>query len=405
MGWRGGVNIWRLAATAIAVGLAWLSISTGVAGIARAVNPALALKFSSNDARAKATLADDLIKKGGDANRARAITLAQQSISRDATGAVAMRVLGFTSPPSLEAKRVFYAAKLSKRDPATQLWLIDDAVNRGDPRAALVHYDAALRTTASAPQILFPILARASEDATLVPDITKTLARQPGWANSFLYELVNSAPSADHLVTIFAGVKRAGTKIDPRLGQNLIDRTIRDKRFDLARQAYSIAGGADAATVGRGVQDGNFSGGTGWAPFDWVYSTDTAIVAERVAGDAAGKDMRLSIRADGDATADAARQLLTLSPGIYQLSALAGDPPEDGNGRIFWTIGCAASEGVILTEIPIAAAGPARQAHGGSFTIPAGNCSAQWLSLAVRTEAGADGFETWVDNVSVKRVR
>ncbi len=386
-------------AVASAVGI-WLTASVGLAGLYRVYAPASALFFSGKDSRAKESLADAILRRDGPAlGMARAASLAKEALVRDPTSAVALRILGFAAPEANQSVIFDMAARLSRRDLQTQLWLIEQAVSGDNVSAALVHHDIALRTSTVAQPLLFPVLSEATGERTLVPEITRMLARKPDWAMPFLFEAVNSAPSSANLVAIFAGLKAGGAKIDPALAQNLISRTVRDNRFDLTLKAYQIAGGKNG-NAGLSVADGSFSGAQGVEPFSWSYNSEAGLYADRTA--VSGNDGRVVIRAEAGVSGTAIKQLLLLKPGSYQLTATAGDLSAEDRAKYQWTVSCAKTEAVIGSfEIKPNGAKSARSLD--SFTVPATECPAQWLALNVNAEMDSDGTEPWIDDVTITR--
>ncbi len=383
-----------LAIVAGALLLAWLAVVTGIAGIARAGSPVTALRWAPHDARALETLADRSLTANPTRQQiADSVTLARRAIARDATRAGALRVIAFATPGQGQAAMFVQADKLSRRDLAAQLWLIDHAVARNDAKGALRHFDAALRTSSAAPQILFPILSNATGDKALLPDITAVLARRPAWASAFLYEALNTAPSAENLVTLFAALDTSGFDLDPKLDQNLVNRTVRDRSYDLARRAYAMAGGSNKA-LGRAVTNGGFTAPPGVMPFDWALGDAAGLIADRVPmGDG---QSRFVVRAEDSGGGIAVRQMLLLAPGSYRLTSKAGDVPPSGTGTVSWSVSCAPDYFPKLLDVNL-------PATSGVFTVPA-NCPAQWIALSARNAVDGGAFESWVDDVSIARV-
>lgn len=392
----------RVAAAGVgALVLSWLAITTGVAGIARASDPAAVLRLVPNDARALANLADRTLTADADkAQIARASALAREAIRRDPTVVGAVRVLAFVAPKAEQPARFGISNRLSRRDLATQLWLIEAAVAANDGPRALGHFDAALRTSSVAPRILFPILSRATEEPELLPEITRLLARRPSWGTPFLYAAVNDAPSSQNLLAMVEGLKRSGYPVDAAILQNLVKRTIRDNRYDLARKAYVLAGGK-SAKVGQTVSNGDFTATPALLPFDWALINSAGIVADRMP--MADGNVRFVVRAEGAAGGIAVQQLLLLSPGQYRLETLAGDVPEAARGSIGWRVACAPDYTPQLLNMTLPGRAGRTVRVGSNFSVPA-NCPAQFLSLVAANAVDTEPFETWVDAVSVSPI-
>ena len=152
------------------------------------------------DARAKVKSAEMLLARtrASPPAVARARTLALAALRRDPTMAPAWRLLALAASMQgreREAARLFhFAERLSRRDLPTQLWLIEESVSRNDIPGALRHYDIALRTSLASPELLFPVLTRASGDNNVVGPLGTLLASDPPWRETFLWQLVADAP-------------------------------------------------------------------------------------------------------------------------------------------------------------------------------------------------------------------
>jgi len=147
-------------------------------------NPAGAHELAPWDGRNGAALAEVLATPAvGDYKRAEAV--AETALRQDATAVGAAATLGSTAKISGQAAksdRLFaYAERLSRRNLATQLWEIENAVSRGDIAGALRHYDIAFRTNVKARELLFPVLSNATDDPEIRAALVATLSQRPLW--------------------------------------------------------------------------------------------------------------------------------------------------------------------------------------------------------------------------------
>lgn len=391
----------RLLVIVIGALLIWGAIVIGISGIARSGNPELALRISPTDSRAMTYLADRLlIKDPTSVRHDRPLQLARAALLNDQTNVSALRILGFSAPKQDQRAIFELSNRLSRRDLATQLWLIDYHVGREDAPSALAHYDAALRTSTVAPQLLFPVLAKASGDATLAPQIGDVLAKRPPWADGFLTDLLFSSPSADTLLTIFQHVKRNGGKVQPAQTDGLMARMLRDYRFDLLRDAYFVAGGHDKL-IGTHVNNGDFSSEPSLLPFNWLLASDGAFYAGRAKNDSNASDNRLAVQASEGNGGEAARQLLMLPAGRYSLASTSGSVL---SMSLSWKVICATKTGATLLDISLPPSPNTSNALRSQFSVPATNCAAQSLSLQVKTQIDGEELNAWVDDVVVTRL-
>ncbi|WP_204310760.1 hypothetical protein, partial [Escherichia coli] len=75
------------------------------------------------------------------------------------------------------------------------------------------HYDTALRTRWGAWDLLFPVLAGASNDPAIGKDLVKLLASRPTWADSFVSYLATNSSDPVATARLFDGLRRAGVPV------------------------------------------------------------------------------------------------------------------------------------------------------------------------------------------------
>ena len=235
--------------------VAWLSFIHAVANVTWQQNPDMALRFVPDHPLALSRKADELFAEKQDpATLAKVEAMAKESLRGGALNPVAIRLLGYVADVRGDRKKarelMLLSQKVSRRDFATQLWLIEDAVARNDKKQALFHYDIAMRTTPSSHAILFPTLTGALAD----PDVRRGLApyirQAPEWAPAFLSAAIlsdgNPANVADLLV-------KAGRLPDREVyrsisNQLLLQLASKDK-LPAFRQYYLSLPGTRAATL------------------------------------------------------------------------------------------------------------------------------------------------------------
>jgi hypothetical protein len=163
------IGIARLLICAI-VGVtgAWLALALAISGATRIKAPAAALSFVPNESVALASRADQIFFANPKAPPLEVERLAQAALLHQAINPKALRLLGYVAETKgdsvIAEKYVRMAAKLSRREPGAQLWLIEAAARTGNIPQTLVHYDIALRTKPDTQTILYPRLLSAIED-------------------------------------------------------------------------------------------------------------------------------------------------------------------------------------------------------------------------------------------------
>ncbi len=96
-----------------------------------------------------------------------------------------------------EQKMMHLADQTTRRDPLNQLWLIEDAVKRGDIRGALHHYNAALTVGPELRPQLLPVLAAATAYPEVRAGLHRYIAKQVDWAPALIEQTAQTASPAD----------------------------------------------------------------------------------------------------------------------------------------------------------------------------------------------------------------
>lgn len=381
----------RLGAIATGVGaIGWLTVVTTVASIARDGNPALALRFAPYDSGANARQADRLLQLGDD--RRLAAEHARKALERSPLSPVGARVLGFTKEAQGDRAGahalLMQAGELSRRDLATRLWLIEDAVARNDVSGALRQFDLAMRSSATARSILFPILTNAIADDAFVDPVVELLRSSPNWAPEFVVNAAATGQATENLSEIVARVPSLG---DPNRGlrQILINQLVREQKYDAAARFFAAVKNHARSPI----NNNRFQQPRGaLTPLEWEMSGEVGHGAEFTEGG-------LRLYADSSSGGPVARQLLTLPPGTYQLQTTGYARSADPYGGADWIIDCAepAPAHLLTLRLPTSPG-----SVGGEFSVPAG-CTGQWLRLGVRSGQSPDGVVGLVREVRLIR--
>lgn len=377
--------------------LSWLIVSRGVANHLAQQSPALALEFQSNNTEALDARAAQLIGLEGSTSDqvvGVAAEAAKQSLSRDATSAVAYRVLGFGYDARGEKQHartlIRFASSCSRRDLSTQLWMINELVSQDDANGALVHFDAALRTSTIASSILFPVLVNASVEPSLIGPIASVLNRKPAWANDFLSLVVENGQNEANISRLLASLHPKTGMYTVQLADQFIRRLYREGNASEALALYRLKGDRTL------FPNGDFSHPARDVPFQWQASTlsDRSSWHDSIAN---GENV-LSFSTVPSAEGPIGSQHLVLAPGHYQLSYLTGRGRWDGLRPPYVTLRCDSSTSVVLRQ----AMAP-NGLHRKEFDV-APECTKVLFEIIVQTQADQEGLEGWIDKVSIIRV-
>lgn len=328
----------------------------------------------------------------GDPRKPEIRALVAKSLRRDVTqvNALELRALDLAlSGKTTQARRLFQLSdRLSRRSLATRLWLIQDAVDRGDVGEALHNFDIALRTTTDAQPILFPVLTRASADPRLTTALARTLDRPSDWRLMFVDWALSNAADVAPIAKVVAQMRDDRFIVANSLDQQLINRLVSSDEFEQASMLNQRFGHPAA-----GVADPNFADLTAHYPFGWGLVSNGSIGADRALS---GSATMLTYRAAPTNSGQVAAQLLALKEGHYVLATKSAATAI--GAAPYWSVSCGELHNKELARLdqPMKADGRAEVA----FTVPQG-CSGQWLTLRVRPapdsspQSGAIAF-VWV---------
>jgi len=350
-----------------AAGLGWLAIITSLAGFARSNNPGLASQFAQFDAVAKGERAYAIIEADSSAAaRRQAWAMGAEAMMRDPTAVGAVRTLGLVADlegRKQRAAQLFaYSERLSRRDFPTQLWMIEARVAADDAKGALVHFDRALRTSRLGEGTLFPILISAIDDPRLIEPMATLLASQPPWRTKYLARLRMESKA-------FANTAGLAERIANRAELAEFSMVFAGNlQFDLAARMFQRAG-RRLEPRSQGFENiGVFH------PFDWELVSEGAILTTPIAigGSRTGLEFQLS----GE-TGEVAHKLLGLPPGRYTISS-SGGLDAGSAADIAVSVACAKPM-MPLVEV-LFRDGAAK----GAFSVPATDCSFQWVRIVVK---------------------
>ena len=345
-------------------------------------HPQVAARIAPWNAAASADAAASL---GANPRSPRVRALVRRALARDLTQvtAIELRALDLAvSGKQAQARRLFQLSdRLSRRSLPTRLWLIQDAVDRGDVASALHDFDIALRTSTDAQPILFPVLARASADPRLAIPLARTFDRPSEWRLMFFEWVLSNGVDARPIASIVARMRDRPFVVANALDQRLVERLVTAREFAAAR-SLSRAFGHNST----GVADPNFGDANAHFPFGWELVSNGSIGAERAVS---GSSSVLSYSAEPAKGGQVASQLLGLAPGAYVLATKAA---ANATGAApYWSLACDGGGGEIARlDQPMTANGRVQV----QFSVPPG-CVAQWLTLTIRpapdsnTQSGA----------------
>lgn len=329
-----------------------------------------------------------------------AARLAERALRQDATAVRAVVTLGLQAQVRGDlatARRIFaYAQKLSRRDLQTQLWAVEDAVQRGDIDGALRHYDIALRTSKSAPDLLFPVLSAAISDEKVRAGLVALLAERPPWESAFVGFAADKGSDPRAIGAFLIDLRRAGVPVPAGAMAAAVDKLFTQGAFDAAWRFYSaMRPQADR----RRSRDPRFNVELS-APslFDWVLISNEGVSGSIQRG-AAGGVFDFAVPPAIGGVLLQQRQLLP--PGRYRLEGRGIGIEQPPRSRPYWTLTCPDGRELGRIEMPNSSQGDG--VFTGYLIVPV-ECQVQTLSLVARSTDVADGVSGQIEHVQLTPV-
>ena len=312
----------------------------------------------------------------GEADMRKVARSARAALRDEPLDPVALRSLALASATSgqTQAQRLLgLAHRVSRRDTATEMALLDRAVMHGDYRAAFAHVDHALSVSPESGEPLFVPLAAVLTDPRARAELSRHAARP--WFRRYLAAALGASTvtgEAAHLL-IEARVDLSDPS-DPTLARAL-GHLASAGRHTLARQvAHDLAGidraafdafGFNAVTLDRRL-----------VPYAWRFPSGSARARWT---DGRGIDFEL----EPEARAILLERLTTLSAGRYALIQEIGETGAGTVPLLSWELTCRAPGGdarVWAQPVPL---GQRLVRYRSAVTIPDGCDTQVWRLRAL----------------------
>jgi hypothetical protein len=387
--------------------VAWLSFIHAVANITWQQNPDMALRFVPDHPLALSRKADELFaEKQDSATLSKVEAMAKQSLRGGALNPVAIRLLGYVADVRGDRNRarelMLLSQKVSRRDFGTQLWLIEDAVARGDKKQALYHYDIAMRTTPSSHLVLFPTLAGALADPDVRKGLVPYVRSAPQWLPPFISEAIFSVENPAILAE--ALVESGGlpdTEIYRSLANTLLLQLAAKREFSAFRQYYSSLPKSNTASL-QTVALGKLTVNLQYAAAGWQVADNAAIGGGFSTPGKNGKQTLTAFAGSGE-RGEMMRKILFLTPGKYMFQASYTAIESSADAEIRWDLQCPNAGGPVRIWYTVDRLKRGRFNSSQDLDIPA-DCPYQILVLQLAGGSSQTGMEFTLNSLSLTRI-
>ncbi|MHA6724031.1 tetratricopeptide repeat protein [Sphingomonas sp. RS2018] len=327
------------------------------------------------------------------ADRRRANTLALQALRQDPTAVAAFSVLGVNAEVVGDvrgARRWFRNAQtLSRRDLQVQLWMIEDAVRRGDIPDTLRQYDITLRVIPRMWEVLFPILAAASDEPGIRVELAMVLAKSPPWGPFFVDYVAGNAPDPKIAAKLLTDLRGRGGTVPAQARAKMVNALVKSGSVEDAWTYYAAAG---PTRDRRRSRDPNFAADPATAsPFDWVPIDGGGLTANI-------QDGLFDFAVPPSVGGPMLQQMQWLPPGTYRLTGHSTGIEQAASALPYWTLRC--QNGQELGRVEVPGSSVANGNFTGTFSVPAG-CPTQTLVLTARPSEAISGLSGQFDRVEL----
>ncbi|GAB5348757.1 hypothetical protein [Alteriqipengyuania sp. 357] len=381
---------WRTPAIVVATILLAISATTSaLVNFLHEPAPQLALTIDPQDPVALATDMQTRLAAGGVLTGGqRAIgAVARRSVTRAPINPEALRLSGLASSAGGEdavsnaSIQMRLANRMSRRDLASQLWLIEDAVNRNDVAAALYHYDVALRVRDSVRPLLYPVLTQALEEPVIRKRFLPYMEAKPRWLPSFLRFAVANSEDRRSLAALSraAGGFPEGesyASLDAELMVGLVQQSAWQSAVDHLKRTTDAA---DELLTTIEMSPNNTD--LDFAPFVWRPMPVDKIQSGFFASESGPVELELVV--ESGYQGGVATKTLGLTPGNYRVRANIRAQDAFRGAQMRWLLRCG-EEGSprypVNETFPVERENPVDVA----FVVPSG-CPTQELQLGLMT--------------------
>lgn len=206
------------------------------------------------------------------------------------------------------------ANQVSRRDPVTELWLIDQSVRSNNLGGALAHYDSAMSSSTAIWTQLFPILDDALTEPQIQSFVAQSMREKRAWSRPFVDFAIGTGKHLPEVAGTIMQTKRTTAIPDwEQLDRSVVQRLSEQRSFAvLSRYLRSMPGSPSKILGAVNFRDDTIA--PKYNPVSWTLSPQSE-VATQFTGNGA-----LSVSIAPNSTQVVARKLMLLNPGRYRLT-------------------------------------------------------------------------------------
>lgn len=266
------------------------------------------------------------------------------------------------------------AARLSKRDDITNLWLAEDYGRLGDMDNMLASFDHALRTSRRAREgAIGPVVSLVGSPESHMA-LGGLLRQRPDWENAFWSAFAGNPAALANAGQFFENSGLSVAQIREGTLQRLYANLKRTENFEALFQLAELD--SETASSAAALAEGKFVEAGAGSPLGWALRSRGEFAARM--HDTTG-ELQIDARAGSFGVA---ADRVVRGGRDYRMS-LTMVEPVPGSASVRLTATCAGEQGVELARISLE---PGEE--GAQTSVPAANCPFFALALSFRAQPG-----------------
>lgn len=290
------------------------------------------------------------------------------------------------------------AGRLTRRSSLITSQLIEVVGRSGDDSSVFLWMSRAILTNEAMQSAYIDALAKATARPGAAAGLAPHIGSNPSWSDRYWRAVANvpaSLENAAELRALVAGAPWRQTEISDA-DRRLLIRLLDYGHFDTARRmATAISRNGLKPAVDGAVVNAAFSKRSILPPIDWEVTSSgnmgATVDSER---------QQLVISAIAGARGYAARQLMLLTPGTYEMEWRLSADGSLENDALTARVGCAEKASTHPTY-----AVSLRDGHRRVLlTIQNSDCRWYWLSINVNVPDGSEGIDAQLRRLNLRRV-
>lgn len=336
----------------------------------------------------------------------------EHALKREPLDARAVRMLGQLADDAGDRARTAaamrVAARQSLRESAAVYWLLMQAAEARDYRAALAHADALLRSRPSLSTLVVPVLVSIVERPGGSDLIVDALGRDPPWRGQLLSSLPRLAQDERTPLQVLTALKQSRVPPTVHDYRAYIEHLLGRQRFELAYYTWLQSLTPEQLASTGFLFNGNFLLQPSGLPFDWVLRDGPGVTVEIAQlPSEPGQNALVLEFGVGRVEFPGVTQHLMLGPGGYRLKGRHRGELMGARG-LRWRVVCATGGRLPLGEGEmLLGAVPNWREFDVQFTVPAEGCRAQIVRLDLDARSASEQLVTGrmsFDDLAITRV-